>query len=82
MLVGMHCSTMCDERWNTQSLSGGDIKANYTKGEHVSDDKSNSERLLHRVAIKKKCVEKAVTVRASDGPKLSYVQGCCQSCIN
>jgi hypothetical protein len=30
----------------------------------------------------KKCVENAVTVIAGDGPKLSYAQGCCQSCIN
>jgi hypothetical protein len=44
------------KRWNTYYFSGGDIKAHYTKGEHVSDDKSNVERLLHRVAINKKCV--------------------------
>jgi hypothetical protein len=62
-------------------LSGGDIKANYTKGEHVSNDKSNGERLLQIVSIKKKCVENNVTVSAGDGPKLSYAQGCCQTCI-
>jgi hypothetical protein len=70
---------MYGERWNTSYVSGGDIKAHYTQGEHVSDDKSNGERLLHRVAIQKKCVENAVTVSAGDGPKLSYAQGCRQS---
>jgi hypothetical protein len=59
-----------------QYLSGGVIKAHYTKFDHVSDDKSNGEILLHRVAVKKKCLENAVTTSADDGPKLSYVQGC------
>jgi hypothetical protein len=63
-----------------QSLSGGVIKAHYTKDDHVSDGKSNGERLLHRVATKKQIVENAVTAIAGDGPTLSYAQGCCQSC--
>jgi hypothetical protein len=37
-------------------LLGGDIKAHYTNIEHVSDDKSNGERLLNRVAMKKICL--------------------------
>jgi hypothetical protein len=60
---------------------GGDIKAHYTKGEHVYDDKSKGERLLHRVAMKKKCVQNTVTVSVGDGTKLNYAQGCCQSFI-
>jgi hypothetical protein len=69
MLVDMYFRTMCDER-----CSGGDTKAHYTNGEHESDNKSNGKKLLNRVAMKKTCVENAVTVSAGDGPELIYAQ--------